>query len=265
MGQYASPFPVLHLLAIPFYWLGDVAYLEIFCFILASISIFKYAGLDKALIFNIILIASPAFWWEIAGRSELFSNLLLVVLFIYIVFNIKLKSKTSLLIIGFISGLLLCTRGITIIPLLVFLGFFLKNIPPMQKIKIFLMLSLGFIIPFIPLALWDFKLFIEFNPIFLQTNKTPLVVQIMAILLATFVGWMIKKEKYVYFHSFLILFTIMLTTFLLALHSEGWQTSIFQHHFDLSYFSTSLPFLIFGLLENLKQSAHKTKNEQTFC
>lgn len=249
-GQFASPFPVLHLIAIPFYLIGDVGFLQVFFICLTSVIIFKKLGSKKAFIFIVFLFLSPSFWWEISARSDLFTNLLLVALFVFIS---EYKTNDNKVIYRFsvITGLLLSTRGIVIIPLVIFCIFLYKSWHLHEIIKSIFIIGIVFLLTLLPFALWDIELFIKYNPIILQTNKSPLYIQISAIAVAAILGSLAKQHKDIFIFSVYALFVLMLSSFLISLITEGYFSTIYEHNFDISYFNTALPFVLFALIHHL--------------
>jgi hypothetical protein len=250
MGQHASPFPIMHFITIPFYLMGEVGYLQVFSFIFANFVILRLSGIKKALWFNAIILISPAFWYEVSVRSDLFSNMLLVSLFIYAILHIEGLFYNSSKLIGIVSGILLCTRGIVVIPLIILYGLYFKEISIKQSLIIIICLGIGFALPLLPFALWDWELLIQYNPIILQTNKTPLILQILAMLSAIYIGYKIREKKYVSFWSFIVLLSLMIITFLMSLINYGYDETISHHNFDVAYFSISMPLIIIGFISN---------------
>ena len=119
LGGNASPFPIWQILHIPFYLLGNVG-LSFFAVVLLFIwSCYRAFGNDRALVVSLLLCSSVAVWYEVAVRSDLVTNLLLVATIINLVFyrmNQPWMEKQCWWI-AFMVGLLACTRLLVLIPI----------------------------------------------------------------------------------------------------------------------------------------------------
>jgi hypothetical protein len=252
LGNQAAPFPMMYFIALPFYLLGDVGYLPIACFILVSLIVAKSSGIDAALWMNGLLIISPAFWYEGAVRSDLMSNFLLVALVMYVGMRRKRFSFAGNFMLAVVIGLMLCTRGVTALPLIVFYGYYLKRVNAQEGLMMVVLSGIAAILPFLPFALWDWKLFFALNPALLQADKTPWIVQIAAMAAVLYAAFKVKTESGVFNSAFFILFSLMAITFCLKLHKIGWDSAVRHSIFDLTYLSISLPFFLFCVVLHME-------------
>ena len=259
LGGYASPFPVWQLFHFPFYLLGDTAYGQLFC--LSVFFIFLYLWRTKIDIGGIIILLalSPGFWWEIAVRSDLLCNMLLVFVFLTAQFYYSAFGDKHKILTGAIAGFFLCTRLFVGIPL--FLYFFPKFIKYTAKEKIgFTITAVAcFIIPFLPFLFGERSILNhpEYNPMVLQIGQgnNPHNVQInfllfsavSIIMLATAFFW--KRMKDLYFLSGLFLFVFVLSVGIRVGLEDGWYSAVFDPRFDKSYFNVCLPFFLFYIHE----------------
>ncbi|MDR3339250.1 MAG: hypothetical protein LBT25_03980, partial [Candidatus Symbiothrix sp.] len=124
MGGYASPFPVWQLFHFPFHLLGDTGYGQIFCLICFFTFLFYCRTRINIGGFVLLLALSPAFWWEIAVRSDLLCNMLLLFVFLASQFYYPAYWAKHKYLAALITGLFLCTKMLVAIPL--FLYFFPK-------------------------------------------------------------------------------------------------------------------------------------------
>ena len=173
LGGYASPFPVWQLFHFPFHLLGDTAYGQLFCLLIFFTLLFYWRTKINIGGIALLLALSPAFWWEIAVRSDLLCNMLLLFVFItaqfyYSAFWDKHKTLTAAIV-----GLFLCTKMLVAIPLfLYFLPKFLKyNIK--EKTVFALIVIACFSIPFLPFLFGENSILNhpEYNPFFQQTRQ----------------------------------------------------------------------------------------------
>lgn len=255
LGQYASPLPIMHLLAFPFYLLGDVGYLQVSVFLFTFLTVFiTQIPAHRRAAFLLLLLLSPAFLWEVAARSDLFSNMLIFcdVLLLYDYFYTA-RTKGNPYVGGILSGMVLMTRVIIIIPLLLY--FFKPFLTSDRKSKgIFLLaVSCTVVIVLLPFYVWDPDLFVKYNPLILQGNKSPAIMQFTAIVCAVILAIRMGSLKNTFFYSGLIIFILMAATFLHTASLEGINASIFETKFDITYFSTALPFCFFYVLKQKPQ------------
>ncbi len=122
-----SGFPVLFLIALPFYLLHNVGYLEALGYLLFAGTVLIYSKNNKEILLrNAIILLMPPFYYEVFVRSELFFNISLT-LFIVLTTSKYLQQKNtnfSFIVTAVVYGLLLSTRLIVGIILAVFIIYF---------------------------------------------------------------------------------------------------------------------------------------------
>ncbi|ARV15574.1 hypothetical protein [Polaribacter sp. SA4-12] len=248
LGKTSSNLPGLFYLGLPFYLLGNVSLLQPFVFLIISLLIFKSRILiDKKLTLIFLLIASPAYLWEVIAKSDLLSNIILLVLFL-ILWDYKFKNNYFKLpfLLSFFCAFFILTRGIVAIPLTLFLFREFLNTSISKKLKfsfglVFFIILISF--PFL-LTLPDFEIIKEHNPFNHQTRFTPKWVQIFFIVLPFILAIKIKKIHQVIFQS-LILFTLLLfLSFVFEIIDEGFKNTLYKSYFDISYLTMAMPFAI---------------------
>ena len=264
LGGYGSPFPIWQIFHIPFYLLGNVGLGMLFSVILLSIFLKWFFGnYRQPSLFIVLLLISPAFWYEVAVRSDLIYNFILCFIAISIVFKKKYTIENQSLGLGILCGLFLSTRLSVIIPFAIFL------LPSFFKAKfkqqfIFIVSSLCvFIITFIPFIFWDLKtlLFFEYNPFILQTRQGSILEVIILILLVLFLSthWRTNFKLCASSISITIIIFVAIT-FLHRMVNESFTNSLFSSSFDITYFSMALPFIIYSLTPDIISS--KIENSQ---
>jgi len=246
-----SNFPGLLVLGIPFYILGNVGYLEVFAFLLLAYMLNQYLPIKQSISYMVLLLLSPAYWWEIFAISDLFSNIIIVVCLI-----ILLKKHTrdqpfnSPYFLGICTGFLFLTRGIVAIPLTLFLFKDFWRIPPVVKFK--------FIVAFLTtIALLIFSVLIYcpnlntlkfYNPLVLQTNYLPHYIHIIALSLPFLFAFKIKDFGFDFFKYATIL---LLLPVIFSFIYRGFLYGV-NLDFDLSYFSMALPFALVCIVQQYK-------------
>ncbi|MEO0102314.1 MAG: hypothetical protein ABIK81_01265 [candidate division WOR-3 bacterium] len=240
-----SGFPFLFLFSLPFYLLGDLGLLQIFGFLL-----FTYLLSSKKGNFfgTILLILSPVFLFEVITRSELFTNLTLILAYLLLYQKKEKKIKEKFLLpYGILGGFFLATRGIVLFPYLLFFPFHFKG--EWRKGLIFLLgLSIGFLSLNLPFLLWDKECFIKEGPFSIQTAYLPNWL-LPFLLFFSFLAIRIWRREDSYPLIAFFLFFIVCVSFLLALINYGFSALLFQSRFDISYFIFPFPFLLYSLTE----------------
>ena len=243
-GQNISGFPFLFFIFIPFYLIGDLGFFQILSFVIFSIIVHeKYAQEKASYIPFLLLVLSPAFLYEVVVQSELFTNMVLVVLLFHILERIKpIKSTKVLFLTGILAGFLLSTRGIVLLPYIIFFMFyFRKDI----KSLIFFGLSaaLGFMITFVPFLIWNKDLFFANNPLTIQKSYIPDLLLVISVLVSILLAISVDSFKKIYLSITTVLFMVVFLCFILELSQVSFKQGVFIS-FDISYFCFCLPYLL---------------------
>jgi hypothetical protein len=239
----------------PFYLLGDTAYGQLFCLIILFISLFCWRTKINIGGFALLLALSPGFWWEIAVRSDLLCNMLLLFVFLTAQFYYSAFWDKHKILTASIVGLLLCTKLFVVIPL--FLYFFPKFLKYKIKEKIVFATTViaCFLIPFLPFLFSDNGIMnnSESNPVILQicqgndwhncqANIWLMATGFFLLLGATFI-W--KSMKNLYFLVGMFLFSLVLLVGIFWGIKTDWVSVIVGDKFDKSYFNVCIPFFLF--------------------
>lgn len=250
--NFPSPFPLWHVINIPFYLLGDVGIGLIFFLIITFVTVKIYFNsYRKAFFFLILLILSPAYWWEVAVRSDSLSNGFLVLTFIlwYTKKGYSVDKNFWLTII--LCGIIVSTRLSAVLPVALFL--FAQYIQTNWLKKILFPLSiLAFVlVVFMPFVLWTIDgtyVFFTRNPFMSQTsvgNPVFLIIMIVAGIIFA-LKWKNTDEYFEYAASFMFIF--MAGSQLSLIMTRGISGSFFTDStYDLSYFTLYLPYTLMAL------------------
>ena len=260
LSGYASPFPVWQLFHFPFYLLGNTAYGQLFCLLIFFIALFCWRA--KMNIGGIILLLalSPGFWWEIAVRSDLLYNMLLLFVFLTALFYYSTFWDKHKILTAAIIGLFLCTRLFVGIPL--FLYFFPRfvrfNIK--EKIGVALTVTACLVIPFLPFLFGEHGILHhpEYSPIVLQVRQGSGLIFAGGFIIALIAAMIWKRMSNLYFLSGLFLFALILARGIRVGLEDGWLSTLFDARFDESYFNICIPFFLFFLFT--KQRSFKLPN-----
>jgi len=255
LGGYASPFPIWQLFHFPFYLIGDTGYGQLFCLLVFFISLFYWR--TKVNIGGIILLLalSPGFWWEVAVRSDLLSNMLLLFVFLTAQFYCSEFWGKHKILTAAIIGFFLCTRLFVAIPLsLYFFPQFLK-FNAKEKIVFALTVIACFVLPFLPFLFGEHGILNhpEYNPIILQVRQGSGWIFAAGVIMLLIAALKWKRMSELYFLSGLFLFAIILARGLKVGLEDGWLSAIFDPRFDKSYFNICIPFFLFYIHETRKR------------
>ena len=251
--NYPSPFPLWHYLHIPFWLIGDVGWQQVFFLLLFLGAVWYYYRSWLTLLTIILLLClSPAYWWEVATRSDGVSNILFAITCILFIQRKPIEMVNRWWLLALIAGCIASTRFTAVIPLSLFL--FRPWLDADMKRKIgFLSISIAVTILFIlPYVFWDTTnwIFFDYNPFITQTQQGYRWIFVFMVIIAIVIAY--KKQTFYYYLSTTsaFLFTFMLASLL----SRAWT-----HHAtlfdccDISYMTLSLPFVILALVDNGKK------------
>lgn len=244
----ASPFPVWQVLHIPFYIIGEIGISHIVVILLVF---FVLKGLKDKLnfiLFLLLLVLSPSFWWEVAVRSDLMNNMFICLLFVTL-FHYKYRDTGRTYIVGLLIGLLLCTRLFAGIPLAIYFipWFFDRNTT--DKLKLVAGFLTGFVVPFIPFAISNpYMLFLyEKSPLVLQIRQGNVFTVIAGILFVSVFSFVWKTYRQYVSYVGVILFAFVSLSFMYFIFTRGFADSVYYDIFDISYYGTAIPFVLLGL------------------
>ena len=244
-----SGFPFLFVLAIPFYILGDLGFFQIFSFLVFALIIHLGCSKNDLSRFRsiLLLIGAPIFLFEIVVRSDLFSNMVMVMLYL-LIFQLYGRNRGYIfsILLGFAGGLLLSTRGAVFLIYIIFFLYMIRMHRFKYSLFIFSMIA-GFILTLVPFLIWDAKHFVESGPFAIQLSYIPVWVFILSIIASVACGLGIKSFKGIYNSISVMLFGVVLIAFVISIVNFGLTESVLGDRFDISYFSFAFPFLLISL------------------
>jgi hypothetical protein len=244
-----SGLPFLFILAIPFYILGDLGFLQIFSFLMLAFIAHIESGKSDLFKFRamLLLIMAPIFLFEIVVRSDLFSNMVIVMLYL-VIFRLYNRNVGFIfpLLSGVAGGLLLSTRGVVSIIYIIFFLFMIREHRFKYGLFILSMLA-GFIITLAPFLIWNADYFIGSGPFAIQLSYIPGWVFILSIIASVICGLIVRSFEAVYKSITVTLFGVVFVAFTISTMSFGLTESVLGDRFDISYFSFAMPFLLLSL------------------
>lgn len=255
LGGYGSPLPVWQLLHLPFYTIGNVGLSIIVVLGLLIWTITKTRNTKIALMVSILLGISPACWYEIAVRSDLLTNIMLVCLIAEWLAYKQVRLKEHTISIGIMSGLLLSTRLVAVIPLAVLYGYEFLKIGWKKQLIFVGTAILSFGLTIVPFIFWEGStlLFFEYNPFILQTRQGSLTSLVIWLVMAVGITLYVKdKETARVQATSLILTLLVVIAFVNKMWTENVWTELYTSTFDITYLSLGLPFYAIVLAQRLK-------------
>ena len=249
--NYPSPFPLWHYLHIPFWLVGDVGWQQGFFLLLFLGAVWYYFRSWHTLLTIILLLClSPAYWWEIATRSDGVSNAFFAASCILFIERKQLHIQNQWWKLAIIAGCIASTRLSAVIPLALYLFQpWLKANWKDRLVFIGIVLCVvGFF--FIPYIFWDIEnwVFFQRNPFITQAllgNKWLLMPMIG---IAAIIAY--KKKTFYYFTSttslYMFAFMLVCQFCILILPNES-PLSLNDIYYDISYLTLAIPYTILTL------------------
>lgn len=244
-----SGLPFLFIIALPFYYVGNLGYLEVVGVILFCVSLIQlYSQPHTRWLPLFALALLPSFYYELLVRSELFFNMILIIILIILSERYLDTGRLNIRFFGMAAlfGLGLSTR--TIVGL-IYAGYyaykFRRQIWRGILFSGFTLIVFG--LTLIPFVIWDAqKLFAE-GPFLIQMGYLPMGTTVLFAIIAAVVGWKAPHISDVLFSEGVLLFAIVAIAFLSVAAQLGIYTTVIKDGFDVSYFIFCVPFLLLAL------------------
>ena len=246
-----GPFPFYFYIFFPFYLINEVGYLSllgVIVFILLlnhNRSVLK--GISNTII--LILLSCPAVIYEITCRSTIFLNSVLILCLFLLIKNYNLKNWQNIFIVSCATGLVLSTRSLSFLFVFLALIFiYKKNILHRNVIITGLLSAIVFISTFIPIILLCKKQFITTNPFTVQSSLVPTYYILIIAVFSSFITFFIKNLLTFCWYVGICCVALFIGH-LYMYGNAGLVEAIVNSSVDISYISFSIPFLLYGMLE----------------
>ena len=250
LGGYGSPFPVWQCFHLPFYFLGNVGLSFFVVSFIFVYSIYKFYGAKSALYIWMLLVASPAYWYESVVRSDLITNLILSATIVLWLKNKEIKFSGHIVSLACLIGLLASTRFISIVPIAALYGASFLKLSFKKQITFISIVAFVFVLTFLPFLLWEGEslLFFEYNPFILQTRQGSWFVLLLFVIVAIVsVIYATRKNKSLYLLTAYLLNFLVVTAFVEKMILNDAWGKLFSPMFDITYLSLALPFYVLYL------------------
>jgi hypothetical protein len=243
-----GPFPGYFIIALPFYLCREIGLLSLSGFLLFSWQLFRNdAGVRASTVALLLLVASPAFAWEVACRSTIFLNMALVMV---LILRMERRSKAGFsnrasFIYGLLTGVVACTRSVTFLVLAPYFIYLWSNHRAPRPVP-YITAALGaFGLPFVPLLAYPSFLH-GFNPFAVQSSLLPGAATVVIALFAMVGALRTKSFSGFVLLQTLCLFAIAFGYVAIQIARSGWHAVFIGDGADISYFLLAFPFLAVG-------------------
>lgn len=246
-----SAFPVMFFIAYPLYILGNTGLLEFIGIILFFIILLMQNDTPRGMLIKIIiLVTAITTYYEIVTRSELFFNIMLALLIVYICekFLDTQKINFNFAWTAVVAGLILSTRSIVAFLFIIYFIYKFRN--DLKNLIIYGLISLivfaAFLLPF---WLWDPESFISRGPFAIQkySSNLPLTITVIIFIFSVYSGWIISGVKEFLFAGGIILFLAAAVSFIYASSETGFYDTLINDGYDIAYFIFCIPLLILSI------------------
>lgn len=254
MGNYPGPMPIYFLIAAPFHLLGELSILSCLGFCILIVLLIKKVKVTENIKFLLFYMFTSLYLiWEITTRSNLFTFTILVLLVLNEFINFNNKNTLKFYGLALLTGLMLSTRSVYILPYIIFfLSGLINNEITFKKLFLFLSIAfLAFISTFIPFMCFFYSDFFTMNPFVIQSSfLVPKFYTLIFIIISIVFAFLVKNKTDKFFYSGLSLFIAILIYAIYHLFNYGYEMVYINNKIDISYFIFCIPFLIKYLMEN---------------
>jgi len=254
MGNYPGPMPIYYLIASPFHLVGELSILSCLGYCILTAFLIKKVNVTENIKFLLFYMFTSVYLiWEITTRSNLFTFTILVLLVLDEFINLNNKNTLKFYGLALLTGLMLSTRSVYILPYIIFfLSSLINKEITFKKLFLFLSIALiAFISTFIPFMYFFYSDFLTMNPFIIQSSfLVPKFYTLIFILISILLAFLVKNKTDKFFYSGLSLFIAILIYAIYHLFNYGYEVSYINSKIDISYFIFCIPFLIKYLMDN---------------
>lgn len=246
-----SPLPVLFFLALPFYLIGNLGFLEVAGILFLGAAALKMDRADsrRASVQLVTLLLLPSTYYELITRSELLFNISLVVLVLLLADETVVTGETDLkfFAIAVVMGLILSTRTVVGLAYASFVVFKFRKGNFSSAVLFSLLVISTFCLTLAPFMIWNFREFVLDGPFAVQFGYVSLPVMIFSLALAVIIGFVSESIEGLFYLSGLLIFALVLWAFVGRAIQVGFADAVFGSRFDVGYFILCVPYLILSI------------------
>lgn len=244
VGNYPSYLPGQLLVAVIFFFLGNVGYLQVAAFLLFSYAVIKEFKSRELQLLGIFLLGiSLSYIYEVICKSDLISSFIMVSAFI-VCWHRKFEKDyfKNPFLLGLLLGFICLTRSVVIIPLILFLmkPFWATRMSNKVKVCVGFIITFSLLLATVLFPAKDFDYILKYNPLQLQGQANKYVT-LFFLIITVILSFYIKRVEQVFYLSSVIIFAMMLS-YIFETIMRGWTFE----YMNVSYLATALPFCIIG-------------------
>jgi hypothetical protein len=246
---------VWQILHLPFYALGNVGLSMIAVTVLFIWTVYRLYSARVASVVLILLSLSPAFWYEIAVRSDLMTNIMVSAIIVEWLMHRRIQLADHVLGIGILMGCMLSTRLVAIIPLCVVYGYAFLQMNWRKQCALILVVALVFVATFLPFVFWKGStlLFFEYNPFVLQTRQgSMLALALFAIIAILITIYNRGDQRCLHITIGGLLTGLVVIAFVETMWVDHAWNALYTSKFDITYLSLGLPFYAMAIYPGIK-------------
>ena len=245
-GNHPGPMPIYFILCYPFYLIKQYAVIPILSLIVWVLHTYK-TNKANSTILTLLIITSPACYWEILCRSTIIFNTIIFLIWFVSLSKFKTFTLKQICTSAIVGGLVFSTRSTFAIPIIAFGVYSLRYNSVRNTILWCVILFFTFIVSHLPLFAYGIDNVMNLNPIWLQSNFfIPTEYMVVLVLLFVFFASKCKNFNQINFGCGIFLFSTALVYIVHYIYTTSIEHSIF-FGCDLSYFLFSAPFLLLSL------------------
>jgi len=248
LDHQISGFPGLFLLFLPLHLLGEVGLSQPLALLACALLLWRGPGAPAQKAAALLLLAgSPLFVWEVVVRSELLANLVLSAwLLEWTLRGERRSTRGAAALGGLAAGVLLTTRGIVLVPLLVFLRLVYGKLGRGGTLIAAGCAAASAAAILTPFVLWSRGQGAG-SPLLVQVSSIPTPVLAASLCAALLLGLRCRSQDEAQAATGALLCAIVAVAFALFCARLGLTEAMLRSRFDLSYFAFALPFLLLSL------------------
>ncbi|MBP2615693.1 hypothetical protein [Chryseobacterium jejuense] len=244
VGNYPSYLPGQLLVAVIFFFIGNVGYLQVAAFLLFCYAIIKEFKNREVKWTGIFLLAiSLSYIYEVVCKSDLISSFIIVSAFI-LYWHRKFEKDyfKNPFLLGLLLGFICLTRSVVIIPLILFFmkPFLATQIANKVKVGVGFVITFSLLLATVLLPAKDFDYILKYNPLQLQGQANKYVT-LFFLAVTIILSFYVNRVEQVFYLSSVIIFAMM-ASYVFETIMLGWTFD----YMNVSYLAIALPFCIIG-------------------
>lgn len=251
-GNRPAGWPIFFILCYPFYLFKTYVLIPIFSILILLFIFFKKNPQTTGII-TLMIVTSPAFYWEIICRSTIFFNATIFILWFISLANIN-KNVFRFYFSAVLGGLLLSTRSVLILPIFIYIIYALRcELSFYKSAKWCSCLFFTFLISNLPLLFYGIDSVSFVNPFIIQSSfLLPFNFTVIFAIISLIPAILCKSFTQTIFYCGISLFIMFFGYIIYNLITFGLEYCIY-FGCDISYFLFSVPFFFYILLEDKKR------------